>query len=299
MQFIGHVRGAGVTFGGVSLQGSGEYASDTTGNTGGDFLEFGDGFEKQTVEGDGLIVGEKEATTRQTFPQDDGGGKNVGARGNAFSARLFWRHISNFSFELTRTSAAESRCGVGDAKVGNSGDTIGVDEDVLWGNIAMDKANRMSIGIDMLVSRVQSCKHIEKDTHDDIGRDGRFGFDGLGEECAEVFAFDVFHHEVVAMIGSSDLEDRHDMLVTNTSDDASLIEEHADESFFVTEVGVESFDREKAFETAQSDEAGEVHGGQSSASKLGDEFVAVDAGQDPCVLAEKLERHSTDLVSTY
>jgi hypothetical protein len=78
----------------------------------------------------------------------------------------------------------------------------------------------------------------------------------------------------------SELVDLHDVRMTNTGDDARLIEEHLDEALLAREMGKNALDDDGALEAARPDEATEENFGHATGGERAHHIIAADLHGD-------------------
>ncbi len=131
--------------------------------------------------------------------------------------------------------------------------------------------------VTQLVRRVQTRQRVERDAQRDADRQAPTARRRAREQTGQRIALDVLHHQEVAGLAGTDLEDGHDVRMMNARRDARFVEEHLDELFLTGKVRVEPLHRHEALEAADAREAREIHRRHAAGRNFADEFIAIDA----------------------
>ena len=204
---------------------------------------------EEPIEGVALGVGLEKAPSGQHLPEADPHREHVGPPVDFLGTGLLRRHVSDLAFELARSSHRQARSGARDPEIREASDAVDADENVVRRDVAMH---------DLGVEAAFRCPCPRAPHEGPRERRERFAprhaakwafsLRGCMEQVARGIALDIFHHEVVARLGGTDLEDGHDVRVMDPRRETRLVEKHLDELGMPREVLVKALDRVEAAE---------------------------------------------------
>jgi hypothetical protein len=130
--------------------------------------------EQDTLNGGPIALSFEERLAGQRLPEHDRGRIKVGLPTDLLAAQLLRRHVGELPFNLTLTGRLYLTYRFGDPEVDHPRHAVHTDQDVLWGDVPVNDAERFAILTLRLMRRLQTVKQVT----DDRGYD-RKGY-GLG-----------------------------------------------------------------------------------------------------------------------
>ncbi len=221
-----------------------------------------------------VVLGDHHAAAGEQLPQDDAGRVDVGAPVDGALVELLRRHERHLALDLAGDRRRQARLGAGDAEVGQAGDAVDADEDVVRRDVAVDEAQGLLVRAPELVCGVEAGERVEEDAQRDVEREAAVVLAQRALDGVERGPLDVFHDEEDARVVLVDVERRDHVGVVDARGEARLVEEHGDEVGLVLEVLVHRLERDEPLEPADAHRPRQEHRGHAARRDLANRLVA-------------------------
>ena len=131
-------------------------------------------------------------------------------------------------------------------------------EDVARADVAMDEVGALAIHHHAGVDVLEGTRHREPDLHRDANAEPLATSRGATHQSIERRAIYVFHRDEVLAVDFAEIEDLHDVRVTERRCDLRFLNEHAPELGRARELGADPLDDARLLETAWTHARSEV-----------------------------------------
>jgi hypothetical protein len=240
-----------------------------------------------------------ERTVHDNLPREHASCPHVGAPIEYQAARVLGRHVRDLPLENAGARVARARRGLRNAEVGELGDAVGADEDVLRREVTVDDVERLAVVVVRLVRSVKACERIEQDAHRDPLRHRLVRRACAPQKAAERVAFDVVHHEKQPERIVADVEHGHDVVMPNRRRELGFLDEQRLELWRLSQVRVRQLERDVTLEATSPTRAREVHRRHSAARDRHEDLVPADEMRHRCLVAGGDVPHRRSSVSPY
>ena len=243
-----------------------------------------------SVDSGRVAVTVEEAGAGEALPQRDAQTENVRAPIDGPALQLFRGAIAVLALEHAR-NALLLLGAAHHPEVQQLHDAVIGDEDVARADVAMNEPDRFAVSVARLVCVVQPLRRLLGERCRDVDRHGCLG--AARDDRGQVLAGQIFHADEVIAVDFAQLVGRDDVGMFEARGDPRFVEKHFAQLFAVSQMRLDSFERDHLDESLDAPAFGDVEAAHSALAEETEQLIAPEGLRDVSRRLRRVRRMSS------